>query len=342
MNRRFIYFILIQVIAWSVVGGTNFIIQTSIGVVFKMKLLNALGLGAGGFIITTIYSIFLGRIKWQEWKRATLFLFIILSAIILTVIWSVMLYLFFGITLNKTLPLKILFINFIPISGLVLIWLLFYFSYKLIKHYHTSKVERWKLKADIQKAQIEILKLQINPHFLFNTLNNIRALILIDQQKARKMLTNFSDLFRYSLQITENREVKLSDELNIVRQYLELAKIQYDDKLAYNINVKVDDSQESIPPMLIQLMVENAVKHGVSNSESTIDAINIDIERFDKFLVLSVKNSGELNKSDDTGDSLGIGINNIKERLNHVYGNKGTFNLAYEGGYVIAKIIVEK
>jgi len=342
MQKRIRNFLIIQFIVWLIVGAVNFTVQTINGVPKLFIVMNGLSIAGGGFIVTTLYYIYIRRLNWLKWNRKKLMLFISLSTIATTAFWLFLIFFFFLIVTGKALPFFVLLVNLAPTGIILLLWFLVYFSYKLIKNYHISEVERWKLKAEVQKAQLDILKLQVNPHFLFNTLNNIRALILVDQHRARKMLTNFSSLFRYSLQSTDKKEVQLIDEVNIVKQYLELCKIQFENKLEYTINVDRDTEHINIPPMLIQMLVENAIKHGVSQSENSTDSIRVEVSCSDEAYTIDVINSGELKSVKQNADSEGIGIKNIEERLRHIYQQKVNFTLSENSGYVIARIKIDR
>ena len=116
----------------------------------------------------------------------------------------------------------------------------------------------------LSKARLNTLHSQINPHFIFNAINNIRALILEDKNKSRDMLANLSDIFRYSLAFEQAGKVALSEEMVIVAEYLELCKIQYERRLNVSIRVQEDCAGLFIPRMIIQMLTENAVKHGIA------------------------------------------------------------------------------
>ncbi|MCT4640601.1 MAG: histidine kinase [Bacteroidales bacterium] len=342
MQKKIRNFLIIQFIVWLIVGAANFTVQAMNNFPAQLIIMNALSIAGGGFLITTLYYLYIRRLNWPKWSRKKIMLFIATSTLITATVWLFLIFLFFMIVTGRVLPIVVLLVNLAPTGVILLLWFLVYFSYNLIRHYHKSEVERWKLKAEVQKAQLDILKLQVNPHFLFNTLNNIRALILVDQQRARQMLTNFSNLFRYSLQSTDKRDVHMTDEINIVKQYLELCKIQFEERLNYSIDVDADSEHINIPPMLIQMLVENAVKHGISESENSNNYIGVKVDCSKGIYTIDVKNSGELNRDKHNINSEGVGIKNINERLKHIYDDKFSFSLFEDSGYVIARIKIER
>ena len=193
----------------------------------------------------------------------------------------------------------------------------------------------------MERASLGVLRSQINPHFMFNTLNNIRALVLENPAQARLMITSFSELFRYTLQHSAGKEVLIGDELTILKQYLELIKLQYEDKLQFVIDVDEASLTENIPPMVLQLLAENAVKHGIALSNNGGEII-FHITYIDRQLNLTVKNTGSLRNKNELEDSLGVGIKNIKERLNILYGNLASLTIDEQAPYVIITISIQK
>jgi len=214
--------------------------------------LNAASVSAGGLLVTSAFRYYFKKRHVRFGVHAGKFVLYILGATLIQAIcWLSLIFLVF-LPLLKTYQISLiqLVLNIVPLSILLLIWNLVYLGYHLIKQYHLNEVEKWKLEAEVQKARMGALKSQINPHFMFNALNNIRALILEDPQLARQMITKFSEIFRYALQHTENKETTISDELNIISQYLDLVKIQYEEKLKFSIHAEDAVMKIVIPPMI--------------------------------------------------------------------------------------------
>ena len=234
---------------------------------------------------------------------------------------------------------KILFVNFINISLVFFIWSAIYFAYQYFKRYNRAEVEKLALQLKVKEAELGVLKSQINPHFMFNALNNIRALILENQEQARTMLTNLSDILRYSLSHAKAATVSLESELEIVRYYFELASIQYENRLKYSIEVADGLQQTQIPPMLIQLLVENGIKHGISTLPQG-GSINIKVTKEQAFIKIKVRNTGHLDSTAKTIEKMGIGLVNIRERLRLLYGEKAGFDLYQQADEVVAEVIL--
>ena len=209
----------------------------------------------------------------------------------------------------------------------LLIWTSLYISIKSFEHRKQKEIENWKLKAELKDAELGILKAQINPHFLFNALNNIRSLISEDSDKARKMVSSLSNLLRYAIYHNEKNMVKVDDELSVVRHFLELESIQYEERLKYSFDVDEEAKELLIPPMIVQMMVENAVKHGISKNKQG-GKIEIIIEMDGDYIDMMVYNDGKLHENGESSE--GIGITNIKKRIETYFGEEGQFTLIKE------------
>lgn len=205
------------------------------------------------------------------------------------------------------------------------IYLIIYF----FRNYKNEEIEKWKLESAVKDAELIALKAQINPHFLFNALNNIRALILEDSMKARDMVSHLSELLRYSIQFSTNENVTIWEELEIVEKYLELEAIHYEKRLKFGIAINEELKECKIPPMIIQLMVENAVKHGISQVKSG-GKIDVNVSSANGEVVLEVSNTGQLRKN----DGKGIGLKNAMERIRILFEKEPNLILSQDGDMV--------
>jgi two-component system LytT family sensor kinase len=344
MKKSSSWFWPVQLGCWVIIGIINYSEQHfNTGIPVVIEVLNALGITAGGLAITSVYRYYLKKQQNKFRLRAGRFILTLLgSTMAQSLCWLLLIYLLFlPVQTKYNISTFHLLLNIVPLTALLLCWNLAYLSYHLVRQYHITEVEKWKLEADVQKASMGALRSQINPHFMFNTLNNIRALVLENPSQARRMITSFSELFRYTLQHSENKEVCVGDELNMLRQYLELIKMQYEDKLQYHLNADDAPLTATIPPMVLQLLVENAVKHGIALSR-TGGEIAISITRVDEQLNLSVKNTGSLGHKNELEDSLGVGLKNIRERLAILYGSLAWLTIDEQAPYVIVTISIRK
>lgn len=197
-------------------------------------------------------------------------------------------------------------------------------------------IKQLQLENNMKKVQLNALAGKIDPHFIFNALNNIRALIKEDSEKAREAVLVLSDILRSPITSNSQDKVLLISELGLVRNYIELSKIQLENRLTYEENINVDAEQVLIPAMMLQIMVENAIKHGISQLHEG-GILNLRILRMDESLICTLSNHGQLlNNSNTSG--FGVGVTNIRERLNLLYGNNASFNLFQQNDLVIAEL----
>ena len=216
----------------------------------------------------------------------------------------------------------------------VAMWAICYLVIKLLINANQARIERLEMNDTLKEAQLNTLKGQINPHFMFNSLNNIRGLMLEDVDRARDMLTKLSEMLRYSLTSNSQNGITVEQELDMVRNYIELSKIQFEDRLTYEESVGKDSKGVQIPPMVIQLLVENGVKHGLGNLKEG-GRIHLSVTKKDQDLHIEVRNTGKLQIAKD---STQLGLKNIRQRLKLLYGNKAQFELKEESDEVVARI----
>ena len=190
----------------------------------------------------------------------------------------------------------------------------------------------------LKTAELVNLKNQLNPHFLFNAINSIKALTLSDPHLARLALTELSQLLRTSLTMGDEQLVSLETEISFVKDYLFLEKIRYEARLNYIFQIDTNSLVIKIPPMSLQLLVENAIKHGIGNCKA---GGNIEIRSVYKenYFELSVLNSGKL-KPNLSPNTTGVGINNLKKRLFFNFQENASFSVKEENQNVIASISI--
>jgi two-component system, LytTR family, sensor kinase len=224
-------------------------------------------------------------------------------------------------------------------SWVFFVWGILYFS---IKYWQDLSREYERSRASIllaSKAQLQMLRYQINPHFLFNSLNSIQGLMYQDLKKADLMLTELSEFLRYTLKFNTDIYVSLEDEFEIIEKYLFVEKIRFDDRLDYSIQLPSDLRKEKILCFLTQPFVENAIKHGMKSSPYNKIEIVIEASVDGPNLVIIVTNTGKWkeNEGDDT-----TGIKNVKERLDNAYPGNYSLNISDDAGLVKVEIKVPR
>lgn len=212
-------------------------------------------------------------------------------------------------------------INIFVYTLLIICWNGIYFTYLFFQKLRQQELDNISLEASKNEIELKNLRSQLNPHFLFNSLNSIRALIDIEPRHAKSAVTTLSNLLRKSLVSGKEDLIPLEEELEIVGNYLELEKIRFEERL--HIIWELDEQLNSfpVPPFCLQTLAENAVKHGISKQiEGGFIKIKTHREENNK-VCISVENTGQLGSTTDTG----IGISNTKRRLAIQYNGKADF-----------------
>lgn len=235
--------------------------------------------------------------------------------------------------------------------------LLFSFFYIGIRYLITSPREILKIKnlenkriqaeRDLQemeakhsKAELEVLKSQLNPHFLFNSLNNIYSLTIVDSEKAGESILTLSDLMRYNLESSKKKFVTVQQEIDFINNYIELEKLRVSEICDINYTTKGKLETKTIAPMILISFVENCFKHGIS-SNSSQNIIDISIELKDNILLFNSKNRIAAARIDVNKKEVNIGIENVKRRLELLYKDKSQLDINSENGIYEVNLKIE-
>ena len=210
-------------------------------------------------------------------------------------------------------------------------WLTIYFAVQTRRRRDALQLELAVVSRD---AQLQSLRAQLNPHFLFNCLNSLRHLIVTQPARAEVMVTGLAELLRYSLASDRTDSVALSDELRIVDEYLALESVRLDDRLTVERAVAPEALHARIPPMLIQTLADNAIKHGIAELPDG-GIVRIEAHAANGRVEILVANTGHLKAPAANG---GRGLGNTRERLRLIYGEAATFSLQEIRGTVEARL----
>jgi len=237
----------------------------------------------------------------------------------------------FGAVINFVYIRDVLILNFTIVSiilGFAAVFLsLELKNERIAAQLQQKEIEKKKLEVLKLHAELEALQTKINPHFLFNTLNSIASLIPLDPVAAESMVEKLSALFRYTLLKAGNAIVPLSEEIDIVRSYLEIEKLRFGKRLEYEISVAPDVEDAGIPALLIQPLVENSIKYAIG-PDIKGGLIEIEIKRKDNNILIDVKDSG---KGFTEDGSAGFGLKSIRERLSLLYKEYASLEIFHDG-----------
>lgn len=297
-------------------------------------------------LLTHLYRIFALKNHWQQLDLNGLLKRIVPSVLVLGIIYMV-------VTVVKIHCLRLLFIPgyssslllffktswpdiFIAGIRLMSIWLLAYHLYQYAQREVAAARENARLATMTRDAQLSNLSAQLNPHFLFNSLNNIKALVIENPVSARRSIDLLSELLRSALysEFGELRTIK--EELDLVRDYLELEKLRMEERLQQNIVIEEGLEHYLILPMSIQTLVENAIKHGIDQQENG-GLVSITITKKDGFIQISVEHPGKLIIP---WMGVGVGLKNLRDRLALEFKGRADFSISQPGELICAVLLI--
>jgi sensor histidine kinase YesM len=263
------------------------------------------------------------------------------GGILISVVWLALGYFAVISIINDTDMFGDFFVKTIKsrfIIGILYYFLLTAFYYVVIYYseFQERTVKETELKNLVTEAELRSLKFQINPHFIFNSLNSMSALTEIDPKKAKQMIIKLADFLRYTLANNDRQQNTLNEELKNIKLYLDIEKIRFDDKFIYVEELHEECGKTEIPSMILQPLFENAIKHAVYE---TLDAVTIKLTctRQDDFLKITLCNNfeGESHKK-----GAGVGLKNIKDRLSLIYQQDNLMEIKKENGKFIVNIFI--
>jgi len=303
-------------------------------------LLSGLSRFISGYITITLLYLFLNFQSNRNLKSQKIFIFLLVPISYITaVVWFV-----FYISLNNLIhsdPLSFSTFYFLKAVNFFFIVISFVGLYYLIRHWFDLKKQKEMTQVATNlanEAQLQMLRYQINPHFLFNALNTIRSMIEEDKTVARNMITELSNFFRYSLSQNGTTDT-FENEINAIKNYLEIQKIRFEEKLEVRYDIDKEIYQIRIPFFIILPLVENAIKFGLQSNQAPPLSIKI-IAKANSHLEISVHNTGRIIESDNNNEGTKTGIENTKKRLSLYFPDNYTFKLFEKDSWVISQIII--
>ncbi|MFQ5633452.1 MAG: sensor histidine kinase, partial [bacterium] len=285
-------------------------------------------------LLSIVLWFFCKKIQFGKSKILPFFAIHILSAAIFTGIWLIACFFIQKLLLPE-------FVHQYLVKMGVYYWLFLdgitkygflagiFYTINFYKKFKEKELRETELNLLAKNMELQNLKSQINPHFLFNTLNSVNALMATDPEKARTMNTRLAQLLRFSLEGYDEKFVTLKQELAFIRNYLDIEKVRFGDKLSVHTDVARQALNCKVPSMLLQPVIENAIKHGISKVAEG-GALTIQATQQNGILSLQVANTGEwISEASLSGFmKKGIGLKNTNERLKRLYGE--SFGLQLE------------
>jgi two-component system, LytTR family, sensor kinase len=268
------------------------------------------------------------------------------------VTWSghLLLYLNYGYRLGRPYPvdraLRFVVENFSEGIGIYLLITIITYAVSYYNRYRKGELRAMQLEAQLSQAQLQALKMQLHPHFLFNTLHSISALLNRDTDKARTMITRLGDFLRMTLENSGTQEVTLQQEMEFLRCYLEIERVRFQDRLTTEVDIDPAALDSKVPNLILQPIVENAIRHGIA-PRSTPGQIIIQAKQENGLLRIEVRDNGPglpVNRKDENLFTKGVGLANTQTRLERLYGASHRFELINDpcGGLVVTLEIPTK
>ena len=284
-------------------------------------------------------------IERSNWIRSALLhipISIVLS-VVLTALARVIIWLVLGYRMGRQLTFQstINFVigNFTEGIGIYLLIALMSYAYSYYQRYREGQVRTLQLEAQLSHAQLQALKMQLHPHFLFNTLHSISALLSKDVEAARKMITRLGDFLRLTLENSGSQEVTLQQEMEFLSCYLEIERIRFQNRLVTRIDLGDQTLDAKVPNLILQPIVENAIRHGIA-PRSTPGSIDISAKQLDGRLRIQVRDNGPglpEHRTSQNQFKKGLGLANTETRLKQLYGADHLFDLSNDpaGGLIV-------
>ncbi len=219
-----------------------------------------------------------------------------------------------------------------------LVNLLFY-TFFMIRHSREAMERENQLRDLVQRIELQALKNQLNPHFIYNSLNSVSSLTITAPEKAREMVIRLSDFLRYALKQDAMQMTSLGKELENIESYLQIEKVRFGERLQYQLDIDQAFLQQALPVMILQPLFENAVKHGVQKSAEPVEVM-FDVEDRGEEVRLKVVNAFDGQFARFRAE--GVGLENIRNRLRLIYGNGNLLSIKAEGGFFTASLTLPK
>ena len=337
---------MLQVCGWGFVGLVMIFFAHAYKVEISTKiLLSRIAIVfISGIMVTHILRLI---IKWQGWMMQSvekvipkLMIAMIISSMLFSlIVLGAIDYFKLGTDAAKKLSFLTRFAGSTVDNGMfILPWVLIYYFYHFFQKSQRQQLDTLRLEALIKELELKTIKAQINPHFIFNSLNSIRALVDENPQRARKAVTELSNILRSSLQVEKVETVPFENELNIVKDYLALENMRFEDRLKIEYEIDEDTLDQPVPPMMLQTLVENAIKHGISKQING-GLVKVISDFKGDYHELAVQNTGSLNGY-KAGEE-GFGLSSTTNRLSLLFGDKARFEIKQiNGSMVEARVLL--
>lgn len=327
-----------QLCGWLVFFGLSVFVNYSTGELDAETLFLIAGIAFSGFAISHVFRMVIVRTRLpnKPLQRQLIGLLVMLltGSVVQSVCQILITAIFSSISLEKELKVSIIIMYLLNWAIIYAVWLMLYMFYQVMQKQRLKVIQELKLTALQNEIELTNLRSQLNPHFMFNSMNSIRALIDENPPTAKVAVTKLAGLLRSALQFGKRNFITLGEELDLVNDYLYLEKMRFEERLEFSFDIAGEMKEIAFPPLMLQTLVENAIKHGISTLPGG-GQVRITGAVNGPFYQLKITNTGTLHKPSRDG---GIGLSNTAKRLRILYGNEAGINLYQQGDGVCTEL----
>lgn len=334
---------LFQILGWGFFVAINTFFAATFNQIDDLYIARLTTFVGVGFLMSHVMRLLINKLRLLfRSLNAQIIGFILISLVFAIVVGAAETYLtiLFGLEYKEEIKLELSqqiisnsFYSFIYLF----IWNCIYFIYHYIAESRKQQVDTLTLETLVKSLELKTIKAHINPHFIFNAMNSIRALIDENPERARQAITALSNILRSSMLSDQKETISLEEEMKIVEDYLALEHIRFEDRLTIVYEIDDETLDNPVPPMMLQMLVENAIKHGISKS---LYGGEIKISSFESngLFQIVVRNTGHL---EEKISHEGFGLISTENRLNLLFGDAATFSISeIENSIVEARVII--
>ncbi|NLR79332.1 sensor histidine kinase [Chitinophaga eiseniae] len=326
-----------QMLGWSAYVALNWFYYYTLdkSAAKLLDFINLLIFTALGLLSTHLFRTLINKRNWVTYnsERQILLFFAMVAGTSVTVYISYNSLMYFVYKSQQEDQIRALLSPFV----ISFIWWMIYYIWHYIERNRSAQVDQLKLETTVKELELKTIKAQLNPHFIFNALNSIRALVDENPQRARTAITELSNILRSSMQSEKAETVSLENELNIVKDYLALEHIRFEERLNVQYDIDPDTLELQVPPMMLQTLVENAIKHGISRIISGGSVyINSSLKGMQH--VITIENTGQIIENSINGH--GFGLQSTRQRLSLLFGNRASFEIRNKDEHTVEATVV--
>lgn len=296
-----------------------------------------------GILISHTYRELIIQLDWLRFKIVDLIPRVVLTSVLCGVAFFFLYrFLLYIVILREKVILSMLELleGIISLSIFFILWSTLYFLFHFIQNYRKEEIKNLRWQALSTEVELNKLKSQLNPHFIFNSMNSIRALVDENPEKSKDSITQLSNILRSSLLTGRKKVIPLSQELQLVKDYLSLEQTRFEERLRTTFEIDDEVKEHHVPPLMLQTLVENGIKHGISQLEEGGEII-VRARKKREDLILSIENTGHFREKKERNP--GFGLLNSRQRLFLLYGERGNIRINNtENNTVLVEVLIPK